>query len=75
VVDDLKQKEGVDGIGCFGAVGSDPDRNPIRSLGNVVTAVSPARGKPAWKIHQTVLIENHLAGFQITSAATQQAVQ
>lgn len=58
------------------------DRSSISSIWDVIRAFytyvrdNPlAKGKPAWKILQTVLIDNHLAGFQKVSADTQQTVQ
>jgi hypothetical protein len=58
------------------------ERNSINSIWDVIRAFytyvqnNPlAKGKPAWKILQIVLIDNHLAGFQRVSADTQQTVQ
>jgi hypothetical protein len=58
------------------------ERNSINSTWDVIQSFyayvqnNPlAKGKPAWKILQTVLIENRLAGFQKTAAATEQASQ
>jgi hypothetical protein len=58
------------------------DRQSINSIWDVITAFykyvsdNPlSKGKPAWKVLQTVLIENHLAGFQKVSSDAQASVQ
>lgn len=67
----------MDGLNDTGGWGTDGklvfhiDRKSISSTWDVVTAfytyvnANPlAKGKPAWKILQTVLVNNHLAGFE-----------
>lgn len=67
----------MDGLNDTGGWGTDGnlvfhiDRKSISSTWDVITAfytyinANPlAKGKPAWKILQVVLVNNHLAGFE-----------